>query len=242
MNLRILKTAILAISLLTGVQGTQAQDARTPYPAMAPLSQYLMADRDAEIALAKSAAPAAISGDAAVLVLTKSGYQTAIEGKNGFTCIVERSWMSPFDSPQFWNPRMRGPICYNPPATRSVLLYTLNRTTLVLSGLSKDQVKQKIEAAVDGKQLPVPEAGAMSYMLSKDGYLNDAVEHWHPHLMFHIPTTDAASWGADLPGSPILVDTQFPPGPEAETIFMVPVGNWSDGTADAAGSSGPHQH
>jgi len=167
-------------------------------------------------------------------VLAKDGYQTAIEGKNGFTCVVERSWMSPFDSPQFWNPRMRGPVCYNPPATRSVLLYTLNRTKLILAGLPKNAVRKEIEAAVASKQLPVPEPGAMSYMLSKQGYLNDSVQHWHPHLMFHIPTTDAASWGADLPGSPVLLDTEFPPGPEPETIFMVTVDDWSDGTADTA--------
>ncbi|MGB6746034.1 MAG: hypothetical protein WBE38_20460, partial [Terracidiphilus sp.] len=130
MNGRIFKTATLAIWLLPGVYGAQAQNAGASYPTMAPLSQYLMADRDAEIALAKSAAPAAISNDATVLVLAKDGYQTAIEGKNGFTCIVERSWMTSFDDPEFWNPKMRGPICYNPPAARSVLRYTINRTRL----------------------------------------------------------------------------------------------------------------
>lgn len=235
MNGKIFKTAILAISLLTGAQ---AQDAKSPYPAMAPLDQYLMADRTAEIALAKSAAPPAIADDATVLVLGREGYQTAIKGKNGFTCVVERSWMSAFDSPQFWNPKMRGPVCYNPPATRSVLLYTINRTKLVLAGVSKAEMKTKIEAAVAGGQLPAPEQGAMSYMLSKQGYLNDAVAHWHPHLMFHVPTTDAATWGADLPGSPVLVDTQFPPGPEPETIFMVPVDTWSDGTTDSSAMPG----
>lgn len=231
MNGRFFKTVILAISFVTGMH---AQDAKAPYPAMAPLDQYLMADQGAEIALAKSAAPPAIANDATVLVLTREGYRTAIKGKNGFTCVVERSWMSPFDSPQFWNPRMRGPVCYNSPATRSVLPYTINRTRLVLAGVSKAEMRKKIEATVARKQLPVPEQGAMSYMLSKQGYLNDSAKHWHPHLMFHLPTTDAATWGADLPGSPILVDTEFPPGPEPETIFMVPVDNWSDGTADSA--------
>lgn len=234
MNRRIFKTAILAISFLTVAH---AQDAKTPYPTMAPLDQYLM-NRDAEIALAKSAAPAAIADDATVLVLARDGYQTAIEGKNGFTCVVERSWMSAFDSPQFWNPKMRGPVCYNPPASRSVLLYTTNRTKLVMAGVSKAEMRQKIEAAVAGKQLPMPEQGAMSYMLSKQGYLNDSVAHWHPHLMFHLPSTDIAIWGADQPGSPILVDTQYPPGPEPQTVFMVPVDTWSDGTSDSASMQG----
>jgi hypothetical protein len=245
MNRKIFETATLAMAMVTmwllpGVYGAQAQDAASPYPAMAPLGQYLMANRVVEIALAKSAAPAAISNGATVLILAKDGYQTAIEGKNGFTCLVERSWMSPFDSPEFWNPTMRGPICYNPPATRSILPYTINRTRLVLAGLSKAQIKAQIQSAVASKQLSSPEPGAMSYMLSKGGYLGDSVKHWHPHLMFHVPTTDAASWGADLPGSPVLLDTEFPTGPEPETIFMIPVDNWSDGTPDAAGPSAMH--
>ena len=59
-----------------------AQDAKEPYPTIAPVEQYLM-DRDAEIALARSAAPDAISRDASVIVLTRQGYETAVEGKNG---------------------------------------------------------------------------------------------------------------------------------------------------------------
>ena len=92
----------------------QAQQAAGSYAAMAPLNEYLMADRDAEIALAKSAAPPELAKDATVVVLKKDGYATAVEGKNGFTCIVERSWMSPLDSPEYWNSKIRGPICYNP--------------------------------------------------------------------------------------------------------------------------------
>jgi hypothetical protein len=208
----------------------QAQDAKAPYPVMAPLDQYLMADRDAEIALARSSAPDAISRDATVLVLGKNGYETAVGGKNGFTCLVERSWMSPFDSPDFWNPKIRGPVTYNPAAVRSILPYTINRTRLVLAGMPKDKMHESIVAAVAKGQLPVPEAGAMSYMMAKDQYLGDAGGHWHPHLMFHILKTEASTWGADLPGSPILYNDQFTDMPEPEIIFLVPVGKWSDGT------------
>jgi len=148
---------------------THAEDAKSLYLSMAPLDQYLMADRNAEIALARSAAPTSISSEATVLVLDKSGYQTAVEGKNGFTCLVERAWMSPFDSPEFWNPNMRGPICYNPAAVRTILPYTTNRTKLVLTGLSKTQMHENIAAAIAKNELPMPEAGAMSYMLSDTG-------------------------------------------------------------------------
>jgi hypothetical protein len=227
---------VLILSSVSGApRQTWAQDAKTQYPSMTSIDQYLMADRNAEIALARSAAPTSVSRDATVLVFEKSGYQTAIEGKNGFTCLVERSWMSPFDRPEFWNPKMRGPICYNAAAVRTILPYTINRTKLVLAGLSKSQIHENIAAAIAKNELPMPEAGAMSYMMSKDGNLGDSVGHWCPHLMFHVPKTDEASWGADLEGSPVLYNNENQDVPEPETIFMVPVFQWSDGTA------APHQ-
>jgi hypothetical protein len=164
-------------------------------------------------------------------VLTPHGYDMAIEGNNGFTCMVERAWMSPVDNLEFWNPKNRSPICYNPPATRSIVPFTIKTTELVLMHLSKTQIFERIQALVASHDLPTPEPGAMSYMMSKSGYLNDEVGHWHPHLMFHIPKTAPASWGANLPGSPVLLDTAR--RAEPDTIFMVPVANWSDGTSAA---------
>jgi hypothetical protein len=239
MNRKIVRTIAVTGFALVVVLGAawlaRAQDAKAPYPSMAPLDQYLIPDRNAEIALARSAAPTSISSEAAVLVLEKSGYQTAVQGKNGFVCLVERSWVSPFDSPEFWNPKMRGPICYNPAAVRTILPYRVNRTRLALTGLSKAQIRENTTAAIAKNELPIPEAGAMSYMLSKAGNLGDSAGHWRPHLMFHVPTTDAASWGADLAGSPVLFNDQYRDVPEPETIFMVPVFRWSDGTV------APHQ-
>ena len=116
-----LGTCALVILVLSAPRQARAQDAKTAYPSMAPLDQYLIVDRNAEIALARTAAPPSISRDAEVVVLGPHGYETAAQGKNGFVCIVERAWMSPFDSPEFWNPKNRSPICYNPPAARSVL-------------------------------------------------------------------------------------------------------------------------
>ena len=220
--------AVLGAAWQIQAQDTKAQDAKTPYPSMAPLDQYLMTDRSAEIALARTAAPKSISADASVVVLTRHGYETAVKGTNGFVCIVERAWMSPFDHPEFWNPKNRSPICYNPAAARSILPYTFKRTELVLAGLSNPQMLVSIKAAVARKELPTPEPGAMSYMLSKESYLNDQVGHWVPHLMFHIPKTDGATWGANLDDSPVVLDPREVPEPE--TIFFVPVGKWSDGT------------
>lgn len=232
----ILFGASLVAALLSTSWPAQAQNLTASYSQMAPVDQYLMADRNAEIAMARSAAPTAISGDAEVLVLGRHGYETAIKGKNGFVCLVERAWMSPFDFSGFWNPKTRGPICFNPPAVRSILPLTFKRTELVLAGLSKAQIIEGIKA-FDAKELPALEPGAMSYMMSKQGYLNDSVGHWLPHLMFYIPLTDPKVWGAGLPGSPVMLNPQFQGAPEPITEFMIAVQNWSDGTAVATGAN-----
>src|SRR5271170_4079107 len=233
MNGKIIRTIALGtctlVILAFGAWRAQAQEAKPSFPSMAPLDQYLM-ERDAEIALARSAAPKAISDDAEVLVLGRNGYETAIKGKNGFVCIVERSWMSPFDFSQFWNPKMRGPICFNPPAVRSILPLTIKRMELVLAGMCKEQIIGGIKA-FEAKGLPPVEAGAMSYMMSTQGYLNDSAGHWVPHLMFYVPLTDPKSWGANLPGTPVMLNPQFAGAPEPITEYMIPVATWSDGTA-----------
>lgn len=223
-----LGTVALVIVLCVASQ-SQAQGPNTPYPSMAPLDQYLMGDRNAEIALARSAAPESISGDAEVWVLGRHGYETAVKGKNGFVCVVERSWMSPFDDPQFWNPKLRGPICFNPPAARSILPLTFKRTELVLAGLSKAQIFDGIKV-FSKKELPPLEPGGMCYMMSSQAYLGDSAGHWVPHLMFYVPQTDGTVWGADLPGSPVMLNPQFHGAPEPVTVFMVPVLKWADGT------------
>jgi|SRR5215469_17123969 len=202
-----------------------AQDATTAYPNMAPIEQYLM-DRTAEIALARSAAPESISGDAEVLVLGRRGFETAVKGKNGFVCIVERGWTAAPD-PDFWNPKVRVPICDNAAAARSYLLRTLKTTELVLAGRTKAQLDDAIAAAVDKKELPAMEPGAMCYMMSKQGYGGDSAPHWPSHVMFFYSGIDPASWGANVPGSPIMAVSD---DREKLTEFAIGVQRWSDGT------------
>jgi hypothetical protein len=223
-------TSIALAVMLGSAWHAIAQNAKpTPYPSMAPVDQYLMADRNAEIAIARSAAPESISRDAEVLVLGRHGYETAIKGKNGFVCIVERSWTAPIDDPNFWNPKLRGPICLNAAAARSYLPRTIKKTDLILSGHTRAQMVEAVAAAIDKKELPAMEPGAMCYMLSKQGYLSDRDGHWHPHLMFFVSQAEPEAWGADLPGSPIFaLNDEW----EHLTTFLVPVRQWSDGTAD----------
>ncbi len=223
----------LLSALLLAVVPARGQARTGAYEKMAPLEQYLIADRNAEIALARSAAPPSISNDAAILVLTPRGYVTAVEGKNGFVCFVDRSWSSVFDDPEFWNPRGRGPTCMNPAAVRSVLPLQRRLTDLALSGMSREEILARVKDAIAKKELSPPEIGSMSYMMSKQQYLNDGAVHWHPHLMFYVPgDTNPAAWGANLPSSPVLGGGQDLPGGGRLpwTIFFVPISRWSDGT------------
>jgi hypothetical protein len=228
-RIRVKTTALTFIVMALFCSATRhapAQAKNTPYAAMAPLTAYLMPE-DAEIALARSAAPKSISDSAEVMVLGHDGYTTAVKGTNGFLCIVERSWGAATTDDFFWNPKIRAPICFNAAAARSFAPIYLMKTRLVLAGKSKADIVQATDSAFDNKELPALEPGAMCYMLSKQQYLNDQGKSWHPHLMFFVSGDVGKSWGADLPGSPIIAGND---PEERATIFMVWVGKWSDGT------------
>lgn len=228
------KIAIAAVSaILTLVGGRSSafaaatSNSKTQNTEMAPIHLY-MEDRATEIAMARSAAPAAISRDATVLVLTEQGYVTAEKGKNGFVCVVERAWMSPEDSPNFWNPKMRGPICFNPQAARSILPATFERTKLALAGKSKAEIIAANKQAYDSKQLPRLEPGSMSYMMSKRAYLTADGGNL-AHVMIYTPHLDPAAWGVGVPNSPVILNPQFKDA-EPIDVWVIAVGKWSDGT------------
>lgn len=219
--------------LLATPAHAQAQPAKSPYPSMAPLDQYLIPDEKSEIALARTAAPKSISDGAEVMVLRRDGYATVVKGGNGFLCIVERSWASSSDSPDFWNPKLRAPNCFNAPAARSYVRIYLLKTKLALAGKSKMEIVQTAQSALDKKELPAIEPASMAYMMSKQQYLGDEPKSWHSHLMFFLPGDVSKSWGADLPGSPVMAQNN---PEERMTILFVLADAWSDG------SPAPHMH
>jgi hypothetical protein len=208
----------------------QASESKAAYTSMAPIEQYMM-DRDAEIALARSAAPTSISRNAEVWVLGRHGYEIAINGKNGFACLVDRSWMLPYEDPEFWDARVRLPACLNLPASHFHLLLTFNQTKLALSGLSKTQMSEATKIAFDKHELPLPGPGAMCYMMSKHQNFGPKFGSADPHLMFWFSQGDHVNWGAEFPNSPIDVH-QYHPQPITE--FAISVSKWSDGTVYAS--------
>jgi hypothetical protein len=227
-NRKVIALAFLVpVALASATCKVRAQAEKSPFPAMAPLDQYLIPDKDAEIELARTAAPKSISDAAEVMVLGRDGYTTAVKGTNGFLCLVERSWGAAADEPDFWNPKVRSPICFNPPAAKTFAPIFLMKTKLVLAGKSKQELVQAVSSALDKKELPALESGAMCYMLSKQQYLNDRGMSWHPHVMVFVSGNAEKTWGANLEGSPVIA-AEDPE--ERVTIFMIWVANWSDGT------------
>lgn len=208
---------------LAGIAGNQT---------MPPISQYLM-NQTSEIALARSAAPASISNRATVMILTTHGYTVAVKGSNGFTCLVERAFAEP-NVPMFQNVKVQDPTCYNAAASRSVLLYTLKRATMALSGATQAQIQQSMLDAIAAKTLPTAPPDSIAYMMSKQQYIDDNAKAWYPHLMFFMPQVDGArigeSWGADRLRSPVVYDPHSDAMHEPWTRFFIPVSHWSDGS------------
>jgi hypothetical protein len=192
------------------------------------LAPYLIGDRAAEIALARSAAPKQISESAAVLVLTKQGYVEAVRGTNGFTCMVQRSFFKSIGDRGFWDPAIRGPLCINPPAVRSVLAEFLKRGEWIMGGVSPTEIAKRTRQAYASHAFPMPAAGAMAYMLSPEQHLASDHPHWVPHLMFWVDRSLAASaWGLTDENNTIIDgtagDTLSP-----YRLLLVPVRRWSD--------------
>jgi hypothetical protein len=188
---------ILIMAVLAGPVAAQ-------YP---PLSKYLM-PRDAEIALAKSAAPANISGRATIKVLTASGYQVASEGDNGFVCMVMRGWVAPTYTPaQFrdlvYDAKLRAPICFDPGASRTVMPYYELRSKLGMEGKSPDQIAEGVQAAYAKGKLPRRDAVASAYMWSADQNLGTGIGAWHPHMMVFAPYYENSMLGGNEFGSPL---------------------------------------
>ena len=194
------------------------------------LAPYLIADRASEVALARSAAPRNVSDSATVLVLTRSGFVEASHGTNGFTCLVLRSFLGSLDDPTFWSPKVRAPNCYNPPAVRTVLPEIKTRAEWIMAGVDRTDIVSRTKRAYATHQFPMPAAGSMTYMLSREQYLVDANPHWMPHLMFfYDKSLSGAAFGAAGLTAPVIDGSIGDPNYPVLTL-LIPVRQWSDGT------------
>jgi len=219
-------TVVLAFLLAALDASTmQAQN-----PKYSPLSEYMMT-AEAEVALARSAAPENVSAHATVKVLTASGYKVAAQGDNGFICLVMRGWSAPTYSPaQFrdlvYDAGVRAPICFNPPAARQVLQYYELRSKLGMEGKTPDQISESVQAADARGQLPRRDEVSFAYMWSADQNLGTGIGHWHPHMMIFAPYYDNSLLGNNEFGGALPQVSD-----DAGTPFAVVVIRVDDGLA-----------
>jgi hypothetical protein len=172
---------LIALSLL-GLQGSAAAEGRK----YAPFSEYEM-PREAEIALARSAAPEKISSRATIKVLTRNGFEVASKGDNGFVCMVLRSWSAAPDPEGTYYAKTRSPICFDAIATRFVAPVDELRTHLGLKGTPPDAIEKEVAAQYNAGKFPKLESIAFGYMWSADQDTGPGAGAWHPHMMVYAP-------------------------------------------------------
>jgi hypothetical protein len=221
-KIKMKKFVFLLVSLLASFGGAAvwAQDSKYP-----PLSEYMMPP-DAEIALARSAAPANISDRATIKVLTTSGYQVAREGDNGFVCMVMRGWSAPTYTPaQFrdlvYDPKVHAPICFNPAASRTVIPYYELRSKLGMEGKTPEQIAEGVQAAYAKGELPKRDVVSFAYMWSAHQHLGPGIGAWHPHMMVFSPYYENSMVGGNEFGLPLPIVTDDGGTPFA--VVVIPV-------------------
>jgi len=216
------KLTVLLI-YVAGSVGSAAVHAQSgKYP---PLADYMMS-HDAEVALARSAAPATISGRATIKVLTQSGYRVDRQGENGFVCMVMRGWAAPTYTPaQFrdlvYDPMVRAPICFDSNAAQTVMPYYELRSKLAMEGHPPDQIAQRVESAYARGELPRRDGVSFAYMWSADQHLASGIGHWHPHMMVFAPYVRNATLGDNEFGAPLPQVTDDAGTPFA--VVVIPV-------------------
>jgi len=190
-------------ALLT-LSATTLHAQQSTYP---PIDRYLM-PRDAEVALARTAAPPNISDHATIKVLTRSGFVVAQQGDNGAVCMVMRGFSAPTYTPaQFrdlvYDATVRAPICFTAPAAKVAMPYYEMRTTLALAGKNPEQIAAAVKAAYANGTLPHRDGMTVAYMWSAHQHLASGIGAWHPHMMLFTPNYDNAMVGGNAFGSPM---------------------------------------
>jgi len=208
------KVFLMLIALLAGLDAVAVWAQGPKYP---PLSEYMMAP-EAEVVLARSAAPEKVSARATVKILTPSGYKVVAAGENGFVCIVMRGWAAATSAtaPErdlVYYAQLRAPICFDPVASRTVLPLQELQAKLGMEGKGPDQIAEAVQAAFTKGELPRMEAVAFAYMFSADQDLGLGLGAWHPHMMVYTPYYENSMLGGNEPDSrlPIVGNdgTQF---------------------------------
>ena len=187
---------LIATTSFAFTQGIDKLDASTP--------------RDAQIQLARSAAPAEVSDHATIMILGKNGYETAVKGANGFTCLVLRQYLNTIE-----------PECYDAEGSRTTLQTDLFIETQRAQGVSDADIDKAIEAGYKSGKFKAPAKPGIVYMMSPHNRVFDPdakkVISFPGHLMFYAPYATKATVGSGK-GAPYIVN----PGKPNALLIVVP--------------------
>jgi hypothetical protein len=177
--------------------------------------------RQQQIELALIAAPTGVSSKATVYILGPKGYEKIRDGTNGFSCLIERSFVGTTQASS-------APACFDAEGSRTIMLTYLRREELRAEGKSEAEIKDDIAKGFKEGRFKVPGPGFL-YMMSNENYVYDSDSKESgfvpPHLMFYAPYKTAKDLGYEsisptmmpyltLPGEPeglIVVAAQKPP-------------------------------
>jgi len=236
---RLFRSAVACAALAGGAHAALGQQAAAPQApvqlTITSVDPYLMPDRAAEIALARTAAPKWISDSATIMVLGRTGFTEAVKGTNGFTCLVVRSLSDPLTAPERWNTKELAPHCFNPPASRTVLPTVLKQTEWVIAGMTPDQIIKQFDRAYATHEFVTPENGSMTYMLSPSQTLGPNNSHWVPHLMFYFDKSASPSWWGIGDSVTTVINGSAADPNATYLLLLVPVRNWSNGQSAMSG-------
>jgi hypothetical protein len=191
----------------------------TAVPAQRPgtgqSGRRVLLPRSREIALARGAAPPAVSDSATIYVLGEKDYEVAVTGTNGNACFVDRDRVETI-----------APQCYNAEGAATVMPLEMHRTALLHQEHSVAETDREIADGLASGRFRLPRRPAMCYMMSADQNLFDPAGkptgHWYPHLMLYIPYITGAELGLGKTGSDgKAAIVQFEGTPLANVIIVV---------------------
>jgi hypothetical protein len=190
--------------------------------------------RERQIELARSAAPTEVSSKATVYILGPKGYEKAVEGTNGFSCFIWRSFSATTQTSS-------APACFDAEGSGTIMVAYMHREELRAEGKSEEEIKDDIVKGYRDGRFKAPGPGFL-YMMSNENYVYDSESKESsfvpPHLMFYAPNKTAQDVGYESVSPTMVPFLTTGSGIGAESLLVVLVKKPSEG--DSTGDS--HKH